>query len=69
MAFARSGGLAVVVPRLVATLAGDWAGTEVELPGGRWTDVLTGEEVDGGGPTGLDRLLRRFPVAVLGRNG
>ena len=68
VAFARSGGLAVVVPRLVATLAGDWAGAEVELPGGRWTNVLTGEEA-GGGPTGLDRLLRRFPVAVLGRNG
>ncbi|HTS98518.1 MAG TPA: malto-oligosyltrehalose synthase [Streptosporangiaceae bacterium] len=68
VAFARSGGLAVVVPRLVATLAGDWAGAEVELPGGGWINVLTGEEA-GGGPVGVDRLLRRFPVAVLGRDG
>jgi (1->4)-alpha-D-glucan 1-alpha-D-glucosylmutase len=66
VAFARTGGLAVVVPRLVAGLGGDWAGTTVQLPRGAWTDVLTGEHT-GGGRVAVATLLRRFPVAVLGR--
>jgi (1->4)-alpha-D-glucan 1-alpha-D-glucosylmutase len=66
VAFERDGGLAVVVPRLVCALAGDWAGTEVALPAGAWADVLTGEPVDGG-PAPVAALLRRFPVAILGR--
>jgi (1->4)-alpha-D-glucan 1-alpha-D-glucosylmutase len=71
VAFARTGGLAVVVPRL-ARPGETWAGTTVELPGGAWTDVLTGDAVtsDGTGGTssvGVASLLRRFPVAVLGR--
>jgi (1->4)-alpha-D-glucan 1-alpha-D-glucosylmutase len=65
VAFERGGGLAVVVPRLVAALD-DWAGTEVALPGGAWVDVLTGDKVDGG-PAEVAALLRRFPVAILGR--
>ena len=65
VAFARTGGLAVVVPRLVAGRGAAWADTAVELPAGRWTDVLTGERVRGG-RIGLERLLRRFPVAVVG---
>jgi maltooligosyltrehalose synthase len=70
VAFARTGGLAVVVPRL-ARPGETWAGTTVELPGGTWTDVLTGDAVtsDGTGGTasvGVASLLRRFPVAVLG---
>jgi len=65
VAFERGGGLAVVVPRLVATL-GDWAGTEVALPDGAWIDVLTGDKVEGG-PAEIGELLGRFPVAVLGR--
>jgi (1->4)-alpha-D-glucan 1-alpha-D-glucosylmutase len=67
VAFARTGGLAVVVPRLVA--APDMAeltGTTVELPAGAWVDVLTGIQIDGG-PVNAADLLRRFPVAVLGR--
>jgi (1->4)-alpha-D-glucan 1-alpha-D-glucosylmutase len=65
VAFERDGGLAVVVPRLVATLD-DWAGTDVALPAGVWVDVLTGDKVDGG-PAEVADLLRRFPVAVLAR--
>jgi (1->4)-alpha-D-glucan 1-alpha-D-glucosylmutase len=65
VAFERGGGLAVIVPRLVATLD-DWAGTEVALPGGAWVDVLTGDKVEGG-PAEIEELLRRFPVAILGR--
>ncbi len=51
VAFARTGGLAVVVPRLVAGL-GDWAGTAVTLPAGSWTSVLTGEPVRPGRAAG-----------------
>ena len=67
----RTGGLAVVVPRLLARLGGTdwghgaWGDTAVILPGGTWTDVLTGEQVRGGS-TDVGTLLRRFPVAVLG---
>jgi (1->4)-alpha-D-glucan 1-alpha-D-glucosylmutase len=66
VAFARTGGLAVVVPRLVARLDQAWPGTTVELPGGEWADVLTGDRVSGGS-VGVAALLGRFPVAVLGR--
>ncbi len=66
LAFTRTGGLAVVVPRLLSGLGGDWAGTTVALPPGDWDDVLTGEKVTGG-EAGMDTLFRRFPVAVLAR--
>jgi (1->4)-alpha-D-glucan 1-alpha-D-glucosylmutase len=78
IAFTRSGALAVVVPRLLARLggghwgAGAWGDTAVALPDGSWTDVLTGEHVPAqrerrGGQVGMETLLARFPVAVLGR--
>jgi (1->4)-alpha-D-glucan 1-alpha-D-glucosylmutase len=68
VAFARTGGLAVIVPRLVASRDEAWAGTTVDLPDGDWVDVLTGEKADGG-RVEVAALLRRFPVAVLGRQG
>jgi (1->4)-alpha-D-glucan 1-alpha-D-glucosylmutase len=67
VAFTRGGGLAVLVPRLVQIPGEDWAGTAVGLPPGRWVSVLTGEQADGG-ETAVAGLLRRFPVAILGRN-
>jgi (1->4)-alpha-D-glucan 1-alpha-D-glucosylmutase len=68
VAFTRSGRLAVVVPRLPSGLAGGWADTVVSLPPGRWVDVLTGNQTDGG-DVAAGSLLRRFPVAVLGTEG
>jgi (1->4)-alpha-D-glucan 1-alpha-D-glucosylmutase len=68
VAFTRSNGLAVVVPRLVRDVGEGWAGTTVELPPGPWADVLTGAPV-GGGQAAVAGLLQRFPVAVLGRDG
>jgi (1->4)-alpha-D-glucan 1-alpha-D-glucosylmutase len=65
--FTRGGEVAVVVPRLVLRLGGDWQGTTVELPAGPWRNGLTGEEVDGGNRPIAD-LLKRFPVALLTRN-
>ncbi|MHB8688489.1 MAG: malto-oligosyltrehalose synthase [Candidatus Dormibacteraceae bacterium] len=64
LSFVR-GGLVVVVPRLLVGLGGDWAGTSLELPPGRWRDVLTGDEHDGGAAIQLDKLLETFAVAVL----
>lgn len=57
--------LLVIVPRLVIGLGGDWADTTIELPSGRWTDLLTGEGQHGGAPVALSQILRAFPVAVL----
>jgi len=54
------------VPRLPASLDEEWPGTTVDLPDGGWVDVLTGEKADGGRAS-VAALLRRFPVAVLGR--
>jgi (1->4)-alpha-D-glucan 1-alpha-D-glucosylmutase len=59
------GSLLVLVPRLPAGLAGDWGGTEVALPEGRWTNLLTGEVEDGGRSIAAARLLEKFPVAVM----
>ena len=64
LSFARDR-LLVVVPRLLIGLGSDWAGTSLELPQGRWRNVLTGEELAGGAAFELDRLLDSFPVAVL----
>jgi (1->4)-alpha-D-glucan 1-alpha-D-glucosylmutase len=66
VAFGRSGGLVVVIPRLLVGLEAGWEGTAVRLPSGPWVSVLTGEFMDGG-DTKVATLLRRFPVAVLGR--
>jgi (1->4)-alpha-D-glucan 1-alpha-D-glucosylmutase len=59
--------LLVVVPRLLFGLAGDWADTTIELPKGRWKDLLTGREEDGEAAVALGSLLNAFPVAVLAR--
>jgi (1->4)-alpha-D-glucan 1-alpha-D-glucosylmutase len=68
VAFTRTGGLAVVVPRLTGGLADGWGDATVALPAGPWVDVLTGDAVEGG-EVSVAALLRRFPVAVLGREG
>jgi len=64
-AFARDG-LVVVVPRLVAGLGDGWGGTTLELPAGRWTNVLT-DQPELSGALDLDVLFGAFPVAVLDR--
>ncbi|HWH35611.1 MAG TPA: malto-oligosyltrehalose synthase [Acidimicrobiales bacterium] len=65
-AFVRGGRVATVVPRLVLGLArrGGWADTSLVLPGGRWSNQLTGENLDGG-TVELATLLARHPVALL----
>ncbi|MDQ6918607.1 MAG: malto-oligosyltrehalose synthase, partial [Candidatus Dormibacteraeota bacterium] len=66
VAFARGEEVVTVVPRLVIGLAGDWAGTQLELPHGQWRDEFTGAVVEGGRQP-LTKLLGRFPVGLLVR--
>jgi (1->4)-alpha-D-glucan 1-alpha-D-glucosylmutase len=45
-------------------LDNDWDDTILELPSGKWHNVLTGDEADGGAVR-LQELLHRFPVGLL----
>ena len=64
VAYDRGGAIAVVT-RLPAGLAaaGGWGDTTLDLPEGRWHDVLTGLDTDGR----LADLLGTHPVALLVR--
>jgi len=64
IAYERAGRVAVVTQRWSMKLGETWAGTTLELPQGRWRNLLTGEEF-GGGRSRIQGLLRRFPVALL----
>lgn len=78
VAFTRSRDLVAVATRLPVGLGdkGGWADTVLPLPGSHtggdtdgsegWHDALTNIPVDGGSPR-LDRLLARYPVALLVR--
>ena len=71
VAFVRGDRVAVVVPRLVLGLdaAGGWDDTSVELPAGKWSDALGGDEVvvSQGSVKVSELILGRFPVALLVR--
>jgi (1->4)-alpha-D-glucan 1-alpha-D-glucosylmutase len=62
----RDAGVLAVAPRLVLGLAGDWAGTTLQLPDGRFEDVLGGNR-SFTGELPLAELLGPFPVALLER--
>jgi (1->4)-alpha-D-glucan 1-alpha-D-glucosylmutase len=66
IAYLRGEDIATVVPRLVVALGGDWRGTVVELPPGRWMNRLTGAMV-AGGEVAMTDALKDFPVALLVR--
>lgn len=71
VAYLRSGKtekVAVVTPRLVLGLAGDWADTTLHLPEGKWHNVLSKEDVSGG-TIRVGTLLACFPVALLEKRG
>jgi len=66
LAFSRGGGAVTVAPRLVTGVEGGWLDTRVELPAGRWQNVLTDSPV----ATGLmTELVAEFPAALLLRKG
>src|SRR5260370_21278381 len=68
VAFIRGESVVTIAPRLVAKLGGDWRDTEVELPRGEWINHLTGERLRGD-RIRLADVMRRFPVALLAREG
>jgi (1->4)-alpha-D-glucan 1-alpha-D-glucosylmutase len=62
--YARGQNVVTVAPRFSASLAGRWGATSVDLPEGRWKNILTNEEWNGGSMR-IQTLLQRFPVALL----
>ncbi|MDX3072298.1 malto-oligosyltrehalose synthase [Streptomyces sp. MI02-7b] len=68
VAFVRGGRALTVVTRLSRRLAeaGGWRGTELVLPEGVWTEVLTDRRFEGVLP--LEALLDRLPVGLLVRD-
>ncbi|MGW1048588.1 malto-oligosyltrehalose synthase [Streptomyces sp. NPDC002521] len=70
VAFTRSGVVVTAVTRLSLRLAeaGGWRETRLELPSGRWSDVLTeGREFTG--HARVTELFDRLPVVLLERVG
>ncbi len=63
LAFVRAGKVATVVPRLTLGRK-EWGNTSIDLPAGRWRNVLSGGDPFEGTVT-VENLLGRFPVALL----
>lgn len=61
--FIRGGGAALVAPRLVTKLNGDWEDTAVDLGSGRWRDVISHREFQS--EMTVAKVLALFPVAIL----
>ena len=49
-------------------LGGNFGSTTVEIPEGNWNQLLTGESFEGSSLR-AQNILKRFPVALLVRNG
>ena len=64
IAYLRGENVITCVPRWNVLRAGRWGATSVNIPVGRWENILTGEELTGGAVR-VQMLLRRFPVALL----
>jgi (1->4)-alpha-D-glucan 1-alpha-D-glucosylmutase len=71
VAYLRGGKALTIVPRLVMQFGGDWKNTAVEVPEGRWHNVMTKETLAtrSGGRMRLRTILERFPVALLVKEG
>lgn len=68
LAFSRGGRVITCAPRLRLSIARDgWDDTALPLPPGAWRDVLSEERHEGGAAVPLERLVARFPVALLAR--
>lgn len=66
VAYLRNHSVITLAPRWRIKLGESWAGTTVDIPEGRWRDVLTGE-MEHGGRQKVANFLQRFPVALLVR--
>ncbi len=67
VAYQRGDRIAVIVPRLTSSVDA-WSDTHVDLPGGRWDNVLTAASTPGG-VVAMAELIADFPVALLVRAG
>jgi (1->4)-alpha-D-glucan 1-alpha-D-glucosylmutase len=68
IAFSRGDSISVLAPRWNVKLGGGFGSATVQLPQGTWSNVFTGEKVNGG-ITRAQQLFRRFPAALLVRDG
>jgi (1->4)-alpha-D-glucan 1-alpha-D-glucosylmutase len=66
--YLRGENVAVLAPRWNLKHEGNFGSTTVELPHGSWRNVLTAEVIEGG-TVRAQNILKRFPVALLVRNG
>jgi len=64
--YLRGENVVTMVPRWTVKLGGSWASTVVELPAGRWKNLLTGDALQGA-RLRVQSLFSRFPVALLAR--
>ncbi|MEX1048212.1 MAG: malto-oligosyltrehalose synthase [Akkermansiaceae bacterium] len=66
VAFCRGQSIAVIVPRLIHTVAGDWGDTTIDLGEGDWLSEfdLTAKQ----GVVKAAELFRHFPIALLTRS-
>lgn len=68
VAYMRGDSVAVLAPRWNVKRGTNWAATSVDLPLGRWENLLTGDSTYGG-RLKVQALLQRFPVALFAREG
>jgi (1->4)-alpha-D-glucan 1-alpha-D-glucosylmutase len=68
VAYLRGENVAVIAPRWNLKLGGNLGPTTVQIPEGAWNHLLTGESF-AGGSLRVQSLFKRFPVALLSRNG
>jgi (1->4)-alpha-D-glucan 1-alpha-D-glucosylmutase len=66
IAYLRGTSVITLAPRWSFKLGGSWSGTAVEIPAGRWKNLLTGDVLHGA-RLRVQSLLSRFPVALLAR--
>ena len=66
--YLRGENVAVIAPRWNLKNSGNFGSTTIELPHGIWKDIFTDEEFEGRNMR-AQNLLKRFPVALLVRNG
>lgn len=66
VAYERGGAVIAIAPRLPFSLGSDWSGATLQLPAGKWRNVLAAETVEGG-QLPLQAALASFPVGLLVR--
>jgi (1->4)-alpha-D-glucan 1-alpha-D-glucosylmutase len=64
VAYMRSDGIVVLVPRLILTLDSEWRDTSLQVPCGTWRNQLSGA-VYNGCDLPVGQILAPFPVALL----